>query len=230
MRRNSYAGYGIPDPVPAIEAGKGPVRSIKEALQAAQEALEDTLFEVDLVGWRAPPFRSQCWYDTRRTVLNIGAAVNAGANAGGLALVAANSTIAPLNPLVQTTTAAGQQFFDLWRIKVTESTVVVVDSWGITCVNAPPEALATRLRGTSVGGFGSPPKPASSGNAADQLQPTHHVVTGNKEFAVQIGNVVDTMALFVEFAVYYWQFPVTRTTDEKKKMKLKPGFGAEDCK
>jgi hypothetical protein len=230
----SYAGYGLPDerPLPQVY----PAGSLAEAIRDAKKVLEGTLFTTDFASWQKPPYKSVYFTDYRRTILNIDAAVNAGANAAGVAINAAETTFAPLNPPMRTTVGAGLLQFGtladaLWSRKTNDSMVMVVESWGIECVNAPDEALAVRLNGNPLGGLGTggggTPNPATSTAQAAGHQRTKLIVAPNQVLAVQIGNVTNLTPLFVKFSVSGWIFPVTRFVDKKEQMQVRPGYGVE---
>jgi hypothetical protein len=230
----SYAGYGLPDarPLPQVF----PSGSLAQAIRDAQKVLEGTLFTTDFAAWQRPPYKSVYFTDYRRTILNIDAGVNAAANAAGLALNAAETTFAPLNPVMRTTVGAGLLQFGtlanaLWSRVPNDSLVMVIESWGIECVNAPPEALAVRLIGNPLGGLGSgggnAPNPAVSSSQASDHQRTKLIVAPNQALAVQIGNVTNMTPLFVKFSVSGWVFPVTRFVDKKEQMQVRPGYGVE---
>lgn len=224
----SYRGYGLPDPQPVDSAH--PIGSVAAAIKAAVNVLERSLLTVEPASWQAPPFRSRYLTDSRRTVLNIAASVSAPVNAAGIAIAAAESLFAPLDPTILTTTGSGLlQLFTLWEIIPPDSHVVVIDSWGITCVNAPPEALAVRVQGGTVGGAPTAPDPAVSSFRAKDHQKTKVIVKPNTGLKVQIGNVTNLTALFVEFSVSYYMFPISKYTDDKRDMRLIPGFGGKDC-
>lgn len=230
----SLAAYGIPDSGPG-GTGKGsrsqpqhPVTTIEECLRAAQQALKETKLSVQQVPWHKPPYRARTEPTLVRAVINIDAAVDAAANAAGLLLVTAQQTYKNLDLSGATAGATLPQWFDLWSAVPNDSEAIVIQSWGITCVNLPPEALNVRISGHADGGKPTPPNPRLSSYQADQLQQVNAIVAPNKPLTVQISPVLNTAALLVYFSVSYYRFPVTKYQDGEKGLNLETGFGV--CK
>lgn len=226
----TYAGYGLPDARTLTD--RFPVTSNKDAIEDARKILSDTLLTIEPSAWIAPPFKSKYYTDSRRTILNIDAAVDAAANAAGLAIQTAETQFVALNPAISTTTGAGTgQFFTLWSKAVPNGHLMVIESWGVQCVNAPPEAVAVRIPGGvgTIGGLASPPNPAVSDEQVVNHQKTKYIVGPDETFVVEMGNVVNTTPLFVVFSVGYWTFPVTRFVGKKEQAKNVPGYGVVGC-
>ena len=220
-------GYGLkpsePDAHPAL--------SLERCIEAAQRVLSDTMSTSNLAPWIFPPYRSAYRCLFVRAILNIPAAVDAGANAGGLVLAQAQSTIVPITVL---TPSVPPGFIDrqlLARIAPdTRSKVLKLRSWGITVANAPDEALEVIVRGGTAGGVPSPPNPSISSHPRELQQDAHAIVTEDKAITVEVRNLTQAgtapAALLILFGFCFWEFPVDRFTDDSQSTRLRGGWGA----
>lgn len=218
----NYAGYGL-EPAQKPLISQPPRQVVKGCIDAAREAFNDRVFEP--VPWVDPPYRGidQCTFV--RAVVNIPAAVDPVANAAGLVLAAAQSTIVPITVLTPTGASTGA--VTLFTLTPPNSHVIKVRSWGITVVNNAPEAVRVLVQGGSAGGLASPPDPFMSSYLIGGQQPAHMILTADKTLTVQLSNLSPD-ALLIYFGICYWQFPVTHYTDDPRTTKLTPGF-QEPC-
>ncbi len=185
----------------------------------------------ELAPWIYPSYRSSYSCEFAQAVLNVPAAVNAAANAGGLTLAAALSTIVPITVL---TPSAGPGFADAQQLASispdTRSKVLKLRSWGISVVNAPDEALEVTVIGGTAGGVPSPPNPEISSPTVELHQPAHAIVTENKPIRVLLRNRTQggaaPTALHVRFGFCFWEFPVDRFTDDAYSTRLRGGWGS----
>jgi hypothetical protein len=230
------AGYGMELPVEAQRQlaqrlASEPSLSIEKCIAAVRDVLSATLTTAELAPWLAVPFRGQ-----RRTspliraVLNVSAAINPAANAAGIALAAANSTIAPVLLL----TPVANEPLDLFTVTCERSHTVKLDTWGVSVINAPPEALVTGVRGATVGGMPDPPRPGVCTHQVEMHQHAEGLISEGKNVTVTVQNLTNAIGapatpLLVYFAVSWWLFPVNRWMDNKEDTKLRSGFGTE-CK
>ena len=221
----SYAGYGLPDaPAPGSSS---PQTAIEECLRAGGQILGDAIFRSEEVAWHEPPFNAQFFTRSVRFVLNIDAAVDAAANAAGLALIAAESAF--VAPSSATTSGAALQYKPIFGFIPNQNQFLVIKSWGIEAVNVPPEAVNVRLRGGTVGGLGSPPDPAVSGFQVKDHQPTQLVVLQGKRLIVEIGQVNNDQPIYVKFSACFWVGKTTDASGTRESLLVKGGYG-KGCK
>lgn len=225
------AGYGLEmSPQERARAsGYGhPQSALEDCIRAAQDVLAQTMGISQLAPWHAPPPRSRERCLFARAVLNVPAALNPAANAAGLVLAAAQSTIQPITVLTPT---ANNEPLPIFEMTPRRSSIIRLKSWGITVVNAPDEALATGATGGTVGGLPEPPNAAISSHEVELHQEAAALVTENKTLAVTVRNVTAPLPsatpLLLLFGVCYWEYEVTRYTDDPSKMRLQSGFGPE---
>jgi len=225
------AGYGMelpPEQQRAVNGYGNPQLSLESCISAAQDIVAGTMGLSQLAPWHTQPPRSRTRCLSARAVLNVPAALNAAANAAGLILAAANSTIVPITVLTPT---ALNEALPLFELTPTRSTIIRIKSWGISVVNAPDEALQTGASGGTVGGLPEPPNPAISSNEVELHQDATAMITENKTLQVTVRNLTATLAnatpLLILFGVCIWEYEVTRYTDDPTKMRLKSGYGAE---
>lgn len=224
----SAAGYGLEAP-PGTFQPSHPVLSLQACIQAAQACLASTMQQSSLAPWHTQPQRSNTRCEFARAVLNVPAAVNAAANAAGLVLAAANSTIVPITVLTPTAANEPLTFFTL--SPEARAQMLRLKSWGITVVNAPDEALRTGVVGATVGGVPSPPNPSISSHVVELQQDATAMVNENKTLEVTVQNLTTPLAsataLLIFFGVCWWEYDMTRYTDNPNKMRLQSGFGPE---
>ena len=217
----SYQGYGLPNP--QAPGPMNPRLMLEECLEALRTAFDGK--DYSPVPWVSPGYRAADRCDFVRAVVNIPAAIDPIANAAGLVLAAANSTLQPITVL--TPTGAASNPVTLFTLTVPRGSVLKVRSWGITVVNNAPEAITVLVRGGTAGGLSSPPNPNISSHQTELHQPAHMILTEDKTLDLQISNVSPD-ALLLNFSICYWLFPVTNYTDDPRTTRLTPGYG-ERC-
>jgi len=230
-RVGSYRGYGIePEHREADLANLSPILTLEKCIEAYTQVLSSVESTSDIVPWLFPPFRSKYRCLFFRAVLNVPLAVNAAANAAGLTLAAANSTIAAITVL---TPVLAEPLLLFTVRPETRSEVVKLVSWGINVENAPDEALAVSLQGAAAGGLPAPPDPAISDPHVELHQGADAIIMEDKSIQVFVRNVTQTLAsptpLLITFGVCFYQYPVTRYQDSKNGAQLRTGFGIGGC-
>jgi hypothetical protein len=206
-----------------------PQLTLESCIRSAREILSSTMSTSQLAPWHTQPQRSRTRCLSARAVLNVNAVTNPAANAAGLVLAAANSTIVPITVL---TPGTGNEALPLFTLTPNRSSVIRIKSWGITVVNAPDESLQTGVTGGTVGGPPAPPDPAISSNSVDLHQDATALITENKTLTVTVRNLTAPLPgatpLLILFGICFYEFEVTRYSDDPSKMRLQSGFGP-DC-
>ena len=207
------------------------------------EALRRTLQVSDLSPHIHPPFASRYLCFLGRSVINVPAAFDPAANAGGIALTNAEATFSGQVPDPLTNTGQTDQVqlftptnaapaFDaqlVFEFNTPQGYVVVFNSWGITVVNSRPDAARVTVE---VGGGPNTgveaPHPFMSGAPRELHQPTLVILPENKRLGVKVQNLDTGSALLVQFGICGWQIPVRRYMQSLASMLPNPGFGV-DC-
>ncbi len=223
-------GYGLERKVPPLpQWSSNPIAELEKCISAFARVYEQTLGTSDLAPWVHPPYRSRTRCQSVRAILNVPAALNAAANAAGIALAAAHSTIVPIPVL---TPAVAPAFTDaqlLFSIASQRGFVIKVKSWGVDVVNAPNEALEVLVSGGSAGGVAEAPNPAISSALVELHQKADSIITENKLLEIRVRNRTQALPvatpLLLEFGICFWEFPVDRYTDNKDTTRLNGGYG-----
>lgn len=224
-----YAGYGIN--LPGSQCPPRPEDALIECIRAMQQILKDTLQISDLAPWIHPPFRARSFSDFTRTIVSTTVALNAGVNAAGVALQAANTVPgAPaLVPALEEMSAAGE-FQTIFEFSNPINVATRVSTWGITVNNVVPEGVLIKVSAGSVaGGPPSAPNPLLSSAEFSSHEPVFLLVQGKQTVQIQVAlrDVTGSPAV-IDFGITAWSWPVRNRDDSPEGLISRSGYGL-DC-
>lgn len=215
----------VPPPRYAQAGDFGNWPGLNDCLCALKEMLEGTLTTGDMAPHIHQPFDAVTLELVTRAVVNIPAALDANANAGGIALAAAEGQFQAVTLLTPTNNAAPLNPVTVVAYTCPQGWVSVFKKIGMTVEVGNPSAANVSVQNTGENQSSAGPNPLTTGAAAFEEQQTMLIIPENKSLNVQVQNLDVGSPLLVRTALSGWQIPIRRYEQTLKSMLKKPGYG-----